>query len=185
MAASLTPRQLVIMIVALEFSSALITGVLVGVLVSPALGVALFAAILAFPFVLLPMVMFLMSGVTGWRTLARRFPGHIPIEEGEASPLHSVALHRPWWRYNNIVHCSADEEHLHLWLPRFFGAGHAPVSIPWAAVTTIEDGRMGMARLDAGGIRIWVPDKLVENERRLRAEMEEAGITGHPGAQPT
>jgi len=176
MALELNRRQFVWAILAIETSSALVAFALVGSTVGPGVGLLVAVGILAAPFILLPAVMFLLSFLTGWRTLARRYPGaHEGFEEPR--PTIPLAIRRRWLGYNGGVEFRADEHTLRLRLPPWMAAGHHPIAIPWAAVHEIDTtAPAGTARLDVEGVPLWLPRKAVQNEVRLRAEMASEGL---------
>lgn len=129
------------------------------------------AGLLAFSGVVLVSIMLLMAHLSGWRRLAREFPGRPPAADARGG-LTSVGF-RALGKYNNCVLWKSDDEALHLRLmPPFNLMGHPPMSIPWAAVEIVKPKSFwGWAQVKVSGIPISLQPKLIEQEVEVRAAM--------------
>ncbi|MCA9310075.1 MAG: hypothetical protein KDA21_02655 [Phycisphaerales bacterium] len=119
----------------------------------------------------------LLPGVTGWRVLARAYPSRPPgdiLDRGGPVSIGTMRL----GGYNNCIMWVADEDFLHIRMMKIFSAGHAPMSIPFAAMTFTVDrqSRYIPVKLECGRT-LTLPRRLVRRELELRAAMaaSEAG----------
>ncbi|TVQ65206.1 MAG: hypothetical protein EA379_00265 [Phycisphaerales bacterium] len=122
---------------------------------------------------------FVLSRITGWRRLAARHPGVAPAS-GAKRGLTSV-MFPPCLGYNHCVLYAADDEHLHLRIMHPFSLCHPPVSIPWAAMESVErvpSAFLG-ARVRVGDISFRIPRHVVRDELTLREAA--AAPTPEPG----
>ena len=87
------------------------------------------------PLILLPAlwcgIVFLLSHVSGWQTLARSFP-----ERADPGGIDYRLLSGRvgFVSYRNALRVAAGAEGLHLWVLAFFRLGHKPLLIPWSAM---------------------------------------------------
>lgn len=132
-----------------------------------------------FPFALLgvlfliQIVLFVISRVSGWKTLADAFPEKHFHPDGVWS--WQCLRFGSWCGYNNIVTVMANQEGLHLSLPFLFSRGHPPIFIPWQEMEITEEPvlfglltafRLGFPRFPACSIAI---------SSRLFTELEQSG----------
>lgn len=122
---------------------------------------------------------FLLATLTGWQSLARRFPAVPPLEGAERG-FGSLSI-GAWGNYNNCVRWASDENALHLRILPGFNLFHAPISIPWGEVQTITPISRGLRRgwvtLHIGPTKLTIPGRAAERELALRdriAEQEQA-----------
>jgi len=84
------------------------------------------------------LIIFVLSRVSGWRTLSDHYPG-----EGERPrPLKRLGygVFRGWIGYNGGIVVSADEKGLYLrGMPVLLSLCHAPIFIPWSQVSAIRE----------------------------------------------
>lgn len=116
-----------------------------------------------------------LATLTGWQTLARRFPAAPPLE-GADRGIGSVSI-GSCGNYNNCIRWASDENALHLRILPGFNLFHAPMSIPWSEVqslTPVERGfRRGWVTLHIGATRLTVPGRAAQRELALRAQIAE------------
>ncbi|MBL0927572.1 MAG: hypothetical protein IBJ11_07960 [Phycisphaerales bacterium] len=125
-------------------------------------------------------VMLPIGAISGWSRLARAFPGRPGV--AYARLLTSVAVR---WRalgYNNVVEWAADDDHLHLRIIPPFHLGHPPLSIPWAAVTSVEAAGRHDVRLETGVVPLWVASAVAQREIALRRALDT--LPTQPGEAP-
>lgn len=149
---------------------ALVIGAIVAVLGSP--GAALMIGVLAFaaPCVLLMGIMPLFSRISGWDTLARRYPPTDDAFAGYRGPVTSIAIHRSWFNFNNCIEINADDDHLHIRMIALIGKWDRAVSIPWEAVREITPARFGRTRLNLiDGPSLWAPNNYTRHELAVRS----------------
>lgn len=89
--------------------------------------------ILAFFAAWMAMICFLISFLTGWHTLAKRFRAQAePYGETRVvGPLFSTIYLRYWTHYSSCVRLTAAEDALYLSVIFLFRPGHPPLRIPW------------------------------------------------------
>lgn len=89
--------------------------------------------ILAFFAAWMAVICFLISFLTGWHTLAKRFRTQAePYGETRVvGPLFSTVYLRYWTHYSSCVRLTAAEDALYLSVIFLFRAGHPPLCIPW------------------------------------------------------
>lgn len=177
-------KHFIFMILAIEAGTAVMIGALLTATSGPAVGLGTAALVLILPFILIPAVMVLFSRLGGWRQMAARFPAREPLPDATRNRLASIAVGKKWCRYNNVVQWSTDSDSLHLSLPPFFNAGHPPMSIPWAAVESIERAGTGMVKLAIGDHGIWAPIAVARAEMALRESMYAVGDQTPDAAPP-
>jgi hypothetical protein len=116
-----------------------------------------------------------LATLTGWQSLARRFPASPPDADADRG-FGSVSI-GGWGNYNNCIRWAADERCLHLRLLRGFNLFHAPMSIPWGEVQNmapIERGlRRGWVTLHIGPTTLTIPGRAAQRELALRAAIAE------------
>jgi len=103
----------------------------------PYLPLFLFAFVIAW----LALVCFLVSVLTGWHTLAKRFraEGEPYGETRTVSPLFSIVYLRYWTHYSSCVRLTAADDALYLSVIFLFRAGHPPLRIPWDEIQFSRD----------------------------------------------
>ncbi len=169
----MTQRTLSILIFTIILIESIVIGTIVTVRVSPMVGLLATAGVAVVPFVIAPVVMFPVSLITGWRRLAKRYPGAKAAGGAPSDKMTSLSMRWWWLKYNNAIVCRADDEFLHLSLHPLFAFGTPAISIPWGEVMTIEDAALGRVRIEAGGISIWLPEKHVRQEIAVREAIEQ------------
>jgi hypothetical protein len=76
-------------------------------------------------------VMFLLSRIGGWSTLARRYRAEQPFT-GQRFPYCSGTLGMVG--YNKVLVLGVDERGLHIAVPKIFAIGHPALLVPWSQV---------------------------------------------------
>ncbi len=132
------------------------------------------ALIIAFGFLLVfPLfwmaIVWLLSGLSGWRTLARHYgySGALPRTQHQYQYL-SMGYNRIFMmRYNLIANISVDESYLYLSVMRIFSIGNKPLRIPLADLD-VSDVNMSFLKSKcvraarATNIRIHLSTRLVK-----------------------
>lgn len=81
-------------------------------------------------------IVHLISRLSGWSALARRFPANRP-ETGDA--FHWASARLNWFSsYSRCLNVTLSFKGIHLQPVVFFRAGHAPLLIPWNAVKDVR-----------------------------------------------
>ncbi len=96
---------------------------------------------------------FLVSRLSGWGLLARRFRASEPFE-GESWSWQSARF-RGWCGYNNCLRVGASPEGLFLAVAWPFRLFHAPLMIPWREIE-VEQGKALFGLYDTAQLRIGV-----------------------------
>jgi hypothetical protein len=124
--------------------------------------------ILFFALVVPAVIMRIIAGVSGWRTLARRYPPqpHGPGRGGSFGSIRFQAL----GGYNNCIIWKADETYLHLRVWPVIGVFHRAMSVPWEAIQ-IQPGRLGMAQVEIDGVTWGLPKAMLRDEVILRQQL--------------
>lgn len=154
---------------------AILIGAILGLTLSPMMGLVGFAGAMLLPFLIFRGVVPVLAGAMGWWKLQRLYPPvGSPIYE-EKAPLTSLALRLPFLGINNCIEAVQDERYLHLRIFGLIGPPMMPVSIPWGAMTSITVPRRGVAAvvLDQGP-RMWFVENLLAREIELREELAAA-----------
>lgn len=76
-------------------------------------------------------VLYLLSAIGGWGTLARYYPA-VASAEGERFRFQSAQL--GWVSYNNCVNVTVSPAGLRLSVLAPFRFGHRPISVPWQGI---------------------------------------------------
>lgn len=126
-------------------------------------------------------VMRLLPGLTGWRQLATAYPAREPAEVIDKGGPVSIGTMKIGG-YNNCIMWQVDADHLHLRMMKLFSAGHAPMSIPFAAMSfpPNKGGRYVPVDLEIGR-RLTLPLRMVSREIELREQIAESELeSGSP-----
>src|SRR5512137_495641 len=92
---------------------------------------------LLFALLIAPAVIFLLSRVSGWRTLADRYPCHEPMPVPRK--LFGYGVFRKWIGYNGAFMVAGNYRGLYLFpLPVLLSFCHKPILIPWSEITMIR-----------------------------------------------
>ncbi|TVQ30686.1 MAG: hypothetical protein EA376_12590 [Phycisphaeraceae bacterium] len=132
-----------------------------------------FAIVMFLCFAIIPVVFLILSHISGWRRLARRYPSCDSTELARTR-FGSIAIRSPWMRYNNCIRYTTDERCLHIRLIPPFGLFfHPPMSIPWERIELPESvrrpARVSWTPIQVDGVAIWLPGIVVADEISLRA----------------
>jgi len=142
---------------------------------------AFILALSAVTIVTVTVIMWVVARMSGWRSLAQRFPAQPPAPDADRG-LGSLAF-MTIGGYNNCIFWRADDDHLHLRVMVPFNMFHKPLSIPWAHIEIDNPGgRWGMAAVRMDGRRYGVPSRAVAREATVRAAMAamESGSADEP-----
>jgi hypothetical protein len=88
------------------------------------------------PFLLLPLISFALSRMSGWAVLAQRYPGS--GEPPQPRLRLGYGVFRGWCGYNGCLIVSADQRGLFLSVWPILAIGHASIHIPWTEVREIR-----------------------------------------------
>ncbi|CAE7662721.1 unnamed protein product [Symbiodinium necroappetens] len=172
MMTGLSGRQLVIVIIMVELASAMMVFGLLASQGRIGLGIGLALTILVIPLVLIPLTLYGLGTLVGWRSAAALYPETPDAPTPKSRRVCSMAVRWPFMGFNNVILSATDESHLHLRFVDVFSFGTPPLSIPWAAVTEITPSALGRAKLTIiDAPPMWVPKELVKDEVALRKEM--------------
>lgn len=128
--------------------------------------------------VTVPLIMWVIARMSGWRSLAEKFPAAPPAADADRG--FGSVLFSPMGGYNNCIIWRADDDHLHLRVMVPFNIFHKPISVPWAHVEIEPKGRFGMATIRIDGRRYGVPPRSVAREIRVRRAMAESAPPTSP-----
>lgn len=170
-----TRTQLTVFLTMILAVDLLVVTVLIGSQTSPKVGAIALACGIFIPIVIFWLIVPSVAGAMGWWRLRRLYPGVGNPDYRSDAPMISPGLGKPWLGLNNVVEAAPDEDHLHMriWVP--FGKGRMPVSIPWAAVTSIEPFKRRYSTLTLEqGPKLYLPDHLVRAEMALRESLRAA-----------
>lgn len=81
-------------------------------------------------------VMFVLSRLSGWNALARRYEAPQPFS-GEVVRRCSGTL--GWVGYNNSLVLGANEQGLYVAVPRIFAIGHPALLVPWSEIRAARE----------------------------------------------
>jgi hypothetical protein len=134
--------------------------------------------------VLLPLwvgaILFIFSRISGWQTLARRYPPCGPFPKPKVRM--GSGVFRGWIGYNGGIVVASDAQGLYLRaMPVLLSFCHDPIFIPWAEVTGIS--REGGA-LSAGYriVAVQAPEvRFALRPPTFRAVRQDALAAGVPG----
>ena len=82
-------------------------------------------------------ICYLISFMSGWLTLARRFRSESdPFgDTRNAGPYFYTVYLRYWTHYSSVIRLTAAEDALYLSVLLIFRIGHPPLRIPWKEIT--------------------------------------------------
>jgi len=155
---------------------AIMIGAIMGVVISPRMGLVGFALGGVLPIAVFRGLIPLIAGAVGWWSLQRIYPPTGTASFDAKTPLTSMSIRSPMLGMNNCIEVAQDDDHLHLRIFGLIGPPIMPISIPWAAMTSITVSRRGVAAviLDQGP-KLWFPGKLLAREIELRAQLDAPG----------
>jgi hypothetical protein len=169
----LTQRNLSILLALLFVTDAIIVGALVSVTASPALGIPIALAALAFPFLMFRVVALGLGRVGLLARLSRDYPlrdGAIP--PNGSSKISSISVGTRAMRLNNCVVLAADDACLHLKVSVPTVKNAPGTSIPWEQIESISKAlRSAKITLFDGGT-LWIPWEYAQAESALRDSIE-------------
>jgi len=151
---------------------AIMIGAIMGVAISPRMGLVGFALGAVLPIAVFRGLIPLIAGAVGWWSLRQFYPPSGTASFDDRTPLTSMSIRSPALGMNNCVESAQDDDHLHLRIFGLVGPPMMPISIPWAAMTSITVSRRGVAAviLDQGP-KLWFPGKLLAREIELRDQL--------------
>ncbi len=132
-----------------------------------------------FPMVVPIAILLLLSRISGWHLLARRFRAEGPFC-GETWSWQSARF-RGWFGYNNCLTVGVSPEGLYLAMMPFFRLfNHPALLIPWAEIE-VESGKMFFGLYDTVQFRIGTEERVtVKIYGKLVDRVRQAAGSGWP-----
>jgi hypothetical protein len=122
--------------------------------------------------------MLLISRISGWSLLARRFRASDPWN-GESWSWQSARF-RGWCGYNNCLRVGANQQSLSLAVNKPFGMFHSPLLIPWHEIE-VEMGKAFFGMFDMAQFRIGTDERVtVRIYGKLIGRIRQAAGAGWP-----
>lgn len=123
-------------------------------------------------------VMFLLSRLSGWSTLARRYKAEQPFM-GQRFPYCSGTL--GFVGYNKSLVLGADERGLHIAVPKIFAFGHPALLVPWGHIKASRKRKLWMQTV---GFELGASPAITLRMHRQFADKIEAAARGHLHVTP-
>ena len=169
-----TRTQLIAFLCIVLVGDLVLVTTLVSTQVSPVMGAIVVGAGLGIPVLIFTFLVPAAAGALGWFSLRRLYPGTgLAVFRGDV-PMISMGIGRSWMGLNNVIEAYADDDHLHMRILAPIPRTRMPVSIPWAAVVSIDPhGKFRSKVMLESGPRLFLPVHLTRNEVALRASLDQ------------
>ena len=166
-------QTIVSLVVVISIVDAFIIGAILTKAVSPTVGAIGFVGGALLPIALLYTVIPMFVSLTGWNRLHELYPCEDPaVFDSGAKLVSSLGVRSAAMSFNNVTQGKATDSHLHLRINLPGPVWKRAVSIPWEAVSELKPGPMRTRLVVDDAPDLWVPHRLVRDERDLRDAME-------------